>query len=314
MHARTLGLLAGVLVLCCLGYLTLGARAGWDFILPFRAPKLAALLLVGASVSTATVLFQTITGNRILTPAIMGFDWLYVLLVTVAVHTIGGFALADLPPLVFFAIASLIMVAASLLLFGTLLLEARQDLIRMILTGVILSGLFRAGNGFLQRMIDPNEFSVIQVASYARFNVIDTEILPVAALLTLLGLAAAWRMRHRLDVLALGRDAAINLGEDPRRGYLQVLVVVAVLVSVSTAFVGPVVFLGLIVAAIAHVLTPVPYHAVLLPSAALVSMITLVGGQAILERVLHLSTPLSVIVDVAGGAVFILLLFRSLRP
>lgn len=305
--------MAGLLALCCVGYMTIGARAGWDFIVPFRGTKLLALLTVGVAISTATVLFQSITNNRILTPSIMGFDALYVLILTAAVYTIGGFAVADFSPVLGFAITTGLMIAMSLALFGTLLLGARQDLIRMILTGVILGTLFRSLTAFMQRMIDPNEFAVVQVASYARFNDIDTDILGIAVLATVLALAAAWRMRHRLDILALGREAAINLGEDPRRGYIQTLIVIAVLVSVSTAFVGPVAFLGLLVAAIAHQVTPSPHHAVLLPSAALVSTITLVGGQTLLERIFHLSTPLSVIVDVAGGLIFLLLLLKGLR-
>ena len=65
--------LSTLLVLCCALYLTLGARAGWEFTLPFRGTKLLALLVVAISVSTATVLFQTVSGNLILTPSIMGF-------------------------------------------------------------------------------------------------------------------------------------------------------------------------------------------------------------------------------------------------
>ncbi|MEM1079357.1 MAG: iron chelate uptake ABC transporter family permease subunit [Pseudomonadota bacterium] len=313
MHTRTLLALSLLLVLSCVAYMTLGVKAGWAFILPFRGTKLVALLTVAVSISTATVLFQAITHNRILTPSIMGFDALYVLLLTGAVYGLGGFAVADLPPLLVFAVTAGIMVGASLMLFGTLLLSKGQDLIVMILTGVIFGTLFRALTSFMQRLIDPNEFSVVQVASYARFNDIETEILWPAGAVMAVALIAAWRMRYRLDVLMLGRETAINLGEQPRTRYLQVLVIIAVLVSVSTALVGPVALLGLLVVALAHVVTPTPHHAILLPSAALISAITLVGGQTVMERVLHLTTPLAVIVDVLGGMVFLFLVLRGLR-
>ncbi|MFC6589053.1 iron chelate uptake ABC transporter family permease subunit [Sulfitobacter pacificus] len=182
---------------------------------------------------------------------------------------------------------------------------------RMLLTGIIFGALFRAGTGFLQRMIDPNEYSVVQVASYARFARVDAALLAVAGGVTCVALIAAWRMRHRLDVLALGPDVAINLGEDPRRGMFQALIIIAVLVSVSTALVGPLAFLGLLVVSLAHLITPTASHQVLLPSAALVSGITLVGGQFLLERVLHLTTPLVVVIDVVGGVVFLILLLRG---
>jgi iron complex transport system permease protein len=311
MHTKRLCILAVVLLGCIAGYMTFGARGNWGFVLPFRANKLAALLLVGASVSTATVLFQTITQNRILTPAIMGFDALYVLILTVLVFVLGGIEFGRLPPMGQFILNSVVMMFAALLLFGTLLTRAKSDVMRMILTGIVFAALFRAITEFIQRMIDPNEYAVVQASAFARFARIDTELLLLAAFLTGTALMAAWRMRHQLDVLALGRDAAINLGVDPRGGMFRALIIIAVLVSVSTALVGPLAFLGLIVVSIAYLVTPTGSHAVLLTSAVLFSCLTLVGGQFVLERLLGLSTPLVVVIDGLGGVLFLTLLLRG---
>lgn len=313
MHAKRLLAMSVVLGLCAALYMVVGAKANWSFILPFRGARLAALLLVGIAVSTATVLFQTITQNRILTPSIMGFDALYVLILTVAVFVLGGQGVIRLPPLLVFGVNVVTLVAASALLFGTLLAGARHDLMRMVLTGIIFAGLFRALTSFLQRMIDPNEYAVIQVDSYARFTQINTDLLWVASGITLATLAAVWRMRHRLDVLALGPDIATGLGETPRRGQIEALVLIALLVSVSTALVGPVAFLGLLVVSLARLVTPTAQHAVLLPSAGLIACIVLVGGQMILERAMSLSTPLSVVIDFLGGFVFLILILKGTR-
>lgn len=313
MPRHRLLLLLGLLALSCAAYLTLNVRANWAFTLELRAPKLIALLCVGAAVSTATVLFQAITHNRILTPSIMGFDALYVLLVSGAVYLIGGIGLAAITPIWIFAISTGLLISLSLALFSSLVLSKRQDLMRMILTGVIFSLLFRSLNGFLQRMIDPNEYMVVQVASYARFNQIEADLLLLAVPMLGVALLLSWRIRFRLDVLMLGHDSAINLGETPRIAYLQVLCLIAVLVSVSTALVGPVAFLGLLTVTIAQILLPSPDHRIILPAAAMVTMITLVAGQALLEHAFRLSTPLSVVIDLLGGCVFIALLMRSLR-
>ncbi|MEM7000808.1 MAG: iron chelate uptake ABC transporter family permease subunit [Pseudomonadota bacterium] len=294
-------------------FMTVGAQGSWSFVLPFRGEKLAALVLVAVAVSTSTMLFQTITFNRILTPAIMGFDALYVLLMTGAVFFFGGQGLLQLPPMLVFLITSAALIVAALALFGTLLGRGQGDLLRMILTGIIFGVLFRSLTSFMQRVIDPNEFSVIQVVSYARFNTIETDILYVALPVTLVTLSLVWVLRRRLDVIALGSEVAINLGEVPALLQLQVLALIAVLVSVATAFVGPVVFFGLLVASLTHVLLPTPYHRVLLPAAALISITVLVGGQTILERALGLTTPLAVVIDVIGGALFLILVLRGLR-
>ncbi len=311
MYPKRLILMGALLVLCAGLYMTLGAKGSWGFILPYRGQKLAALMLVGVSVSTATVLFQTITQNRILTPSIMGFDALYVLLLTLLVFVLGGQTYVQLPAIGQFLLNTGLLMAASVALFGSLLGRGRVDLMRMILTGIIFGVLFRSLTGFMQRMIDPNEYAVIQSGSFARFTQIETSLLGISTLLTFVALIAVWSIRHRLDVLALGHTGAVNLGENPKRATFLVLVLVALLVSVSTALVGPVAFLGLLVVSLAHLITPTPRHVILLPSAALVAMIVLVGGQTILERVLALSTPLSVVVDVLGGLLFLILLLKG---
>jgi len=310
MHKSRLIFLAVLLVACVAGYLMLGARGNWGFVLPFRGNKLAALLVVAVAVSTASVLFQTITHNRILTPAILGFDALYVLVLTVQVYVLGAQAYVQLPEVGQFVLNTALMLAAALALFGTLLTRARSDLMRMVLTGIILAVLFRAVTGFLQRMIDPNEYAVIQVSSFARFARVDLSLLGVATLLTVAALMVTWRMRHQLDVLALGETAAINLGENPKRQTVWILVIIAVLVSVSTALVGPMGFLGLLVVSLAHLITPTASHSVLLTSAALISALTLVAGQLVLERLMGMAMPLVVVIDILGGIVFLALLLR----
>jgi len=116
-----------------------------------------------------------------------------------------------------------------------------------------------------------------------------------------------------LDVLTLGREAAVNLGLDLQRVQMQALILTAVLVAVSTALVGPVAFLGLLVVSLARLVTPVESHGVIFISAGLISTITLIGGQTFLERVLQLSTPLSVVIDLLGGALFLILLLNGQR-
>ena len=313
MHGRRLILLGVLFAICAIGYMTLGAKGSWDFLLPFRAAKLAALILVAVAISTSTVLFQTVTHNRILTPSIMGFDALFVLIVTFIVFFFGIQGFWAISEQFQFLVSLLILVGLSLCLFGTLLLQEHEDLIRMILTGLVLAVLFRSLTSFAARMFDPNEYSVIQFASYARFSRIETDLLGVAAILIGGALVAVWRMRHRLDVLALGREAAVNLGENPKRSTIEALILISVLVSAATAFVGPVAFLGLLVVSIAHTLTPTGRHTVLLASSGLIAGITLIGGQTVLERILGLTTPLTVVIDFIGGMLFLALVLKGVR-
>ncbi len=313
-HARRvlLGLTTAAL-LAVVAFLTVGAVGPWEFVLPFRATKLAALGLVAVAVAVSTVLFQTVTDNRILTPSIMGFDTLYVLVQTVLVFTLGSRVTAGLDPRLRFVAEVVLLVAFAGLLFRWLFAGRRHSLHLLLLVGIVLGVLFRSLSTFLQRLIDPNEFAVLQRSLFATFNAVEPHLLGVSAVLVAVALAVAHRVRHALDVLLLGRENAVMLGVDHRRVVTTVLVVVAVLVAVSTALVGPVTFFGLLVAALAHQVVGSHRHRHVVPAAVLLAVVCLVGGQTVLERVLGHETALSVVIEFLGGLVFIGLLLRDAR-
>lgn len=309
--APVLMLLALAALGVAIAFMTVGANGRWGFVLPFRGAKLVSLLLVAGAVATATVLFQTVSGNRILTPAIMGFDELYRLIQTGIVVAAGTGGLGD-PRLRFLAETGA-MVLFALLLYRWLLNRNGGSLHRLLLVGVVCGVLFRSLSQFLQRLLDPNQFVVLQSNLFATFNAVRPDLLALAALGLIAAGFAAWRLSARLDVLLLGRDEAVALGIDHRRTLTLVLVLVAVLVSVSTALVGPVTFLGLLVAHLAYRAMPSYRHALVLPAAALIAAITLVGGQLVLERVFSLNAALSIVIEFLGGLTLLVLLARRAR-
>jgi iron complex transport system permease protein len=307
-----LGLAALAAVAVFLGYgVRWGADGNWSFVLPLRAGKVAVMCLVGYAIAVSTVLFQTVTGNRILTPAVMGFDALFVLLQTLLLQGLGVMAFTTLPPYAMFGLQVVAMVVFSSLLYRSLFTGNEHSLHLMVLTGLVFGTLFRALSTFVQGLIDPNGFMVLQNRLYANFNTTDTVLLPVAATVVAIasGLGMVWL--HRLDVLALGRAQAINLGLDYRRTVTGVLALVAVLVSVSTALVGPVAFFGLLVAHLAYRLMPSQRHRRVLPATALLAVCVLVAGQFVLERRFAFGTALSIVVEFCGGILFLILLLRG---
>ncbi|MCP3061960.1 iron chelate uptake ABC transporter family permease subunit [Myxococcus sp. K38C18041901] len=307
---RTLLILGGVMVGVAVLFLLFGASGQWDFVLPFRGRKLATALLVGYAIAVSTVLFQTVTGNRVLTPAILGFDNLYVFIQTCLLYFLGSGKAASLDPRLQFGVEVLIMVAFSAVLFWGLFGGGGRSLHLVLLTGVVLGVLFRSLASFLQRLIDPNEFIFLQDRFFASFNNPDQELLVVAFVLTLGVSVVGFRMLKTFDVLVLGRETAINLGVDHQRTAAIILVLVAILVSVSSALVGPVTFFGLLVSNLAHTLVRTYRHALVLPAAALIAGVCLVAGQFVLEQVFAFNTSPRVIIDFVGGLVFIGMLMR----
>lgn len=247
-------LLAGATLALVATFLLVGANGNWSFVLPLRGARLAAMVLVAYAIAVSSVLFQSITHNRILTPAIMGFDTLYLLIQAVIIFALGSNPLLEFGgPKVRFVVEVLLMTGFACLLFRALFTGAAHSLHLMLLAGIVFGLLFRSLASLVMRLIDPNEFMVLQDRMFASFNSIQTGLLSVAALAIGAASLLAWRLRRRYDVLALGRDIAVNLGIDYRRTVMLTLALIAVMVSVSTALVGPVTFFGLLVSNLAYV-------------------------------------------------------------
>ena len=308
-------LVAGILlamtvaVVCFFLFFDLKGNVG--YILPRRAIKVAAMLLVAVAVGVSTLLFQTVTANRILTPSIMGFDSLYILVQTVLAFTLGAAAVVAAPPTLQFGTEVLLMVVFSALLYRWMFTGATRSLHLLLLVGVVLGSLFRGLSSLLQRLMEPSEFIILQDLFFASFNNVDPALLGVSAVIVAVVCAVVWRARHTLDVLALGRDVAINVGVDHRKVVMRVLLGCSLLVAVSTALVGPVTFFGLLVASLGYQLCRGFSHSWLLPIVVLIGAVALVGGQLLLEQVFGFSTALSVVIEFTGGILFLYLLLKG---
>ncbi|WP_303817700.1 iron chelate uptake ABC transporter family permease subunit [Actinobacillus minor] len=300
-----------LLLLCsCLFFMLFNANGNWDFVIPFRGKKLLLLLTVAYTIGVSTLLFQTLTHNPILTPSILGFDSLYLLTQTLLVYFLGGIGFTLLDISFKFTIETGLMLIGALLLFRTLTKE-NSDLTRMLLIGVVFGVLFRSLNNLLQRMIDPEEFAVAQSSSFASFNTANPTLLFIGITIALLSMFWIWQQRHKLDVLLLGKKQAIGLGVDYHRFSRHLLICCALLVSVSTALVGPILFLGLLVCAIVNAVSPTVSHAVHIPLTFLISGTTLVLGQTLFEQIFKLQGVLSVVIELLGGLVFIYLMLKK---
>lgn len=308
---RLLGLAVAALAAAA-AFLAIGLKGNIAFVLELRLVKLAALVQVGVAIAISTVIFQTVTGNRILTPSIMGLDALYLFGQMLMVFLLGGVGYVTLDPQMKFGLEVLVLMAlASALLLP--MLKSRLDMGLMLLAGVVFGVLFRSLHSLLARLIDPNEFSVVQSASFANFNAVRTDLLLFAAVVTVVAAVIAWRARHVLDIVSLGPDTATGLGVGWAGTVTGLLLLVSALVAVSTALVGPVAFFGLLVAALAERIVNTRRHAVLLPAAALAGIVVLVGGQTLFQHALGNATALGVVIEFVGGLVFLLLLILGSR-
>lgn len=301
-------LLAGLTVLAlllCGLYLTYNTYGNFQFAGMLRGKKVAAFLLVALATGIATVSFQTLTQNQFLTPNILGLDSLYVLIQTLLFFFVGGVNMLSQEQTSTFLISIFLMALLSLLLANVLLKQQQNNLFILLMLGMILGTLFSSTSNFLQVIMDPNEYDLLQGRLFVSFSNINTTHLGLAAGIILLGSLVLLAANRYLDVLHLGDDQATNLGIPLKKFQILILFLVSLLTGTATALVGPITFLGFIVANISYQLMPTYRHSYLFPTAVLLGIIFLVGSQFLVEQVFQLKTTVSVVTQFVGGLYFI---------
>ena len=294
-------------------YLFQGLNGSFDYALPRRGIKVLAMVITGVAIAYSTVIFQTVTHNRILTPSIMGFDSLYLLLQTVGIFFLGSAHVTIVNRHVNFILSVTAMIVFALLLYQFLFKSGKRPIYFLLLVGIIVGTFFGSISTFLQVLIDPNEFLRVQDKMFASFNNVSGDLVWWALAIIAISMIIGWRSINDLDVLSLGRDTAINLGVSYDKVVKKTLIISSVLIAVSTALVGPITFFGLIVANLSYQFFKTYKHSVLILGASIMSVLALVGGQWVVERVFTFSTTLSVIINFVGGIYFIYLLLKESR-
>lgn len=292
-------------------FMTYHALGHWDYVLPSRGRKLSAILITGAVIAVSTVVFQSITNNRILTPSILGLDSLYMLIQTFGVYALGSSNMTFMNKNINFLFSAGIMVLFSGVLYKLMFRREGQNIYFLLLVGLIMGTMFQSASSFMEVLIDPNEFLILQGKMFASFSNVSSDLLILSTVVLMLTTLYFMRFVKYLDVISLGKDEAINLGVDYDYVVKRLLVVISIYVSISTALVGPITFLGLLVANVAHQLFRTHKHAYLIPGTILLSIIALVGGQFLVERVFGFNTTVSVIINFAGGVYFVYLLLKE---
>ncbi|MEV7289176.1 iron chelate uptake ABC transporter family permease subunit [Streptomyces sp. NPDC093252] len=306
-----LGVAALLAAAASAAFLLLFIQGSFDFAIERRLTMFGTMAVVAFAQAVATVVFQTITHNRLLTPSIMGFDAVYILMQTLLVVVFGGSVLAATDGVPKLLTQTLLMAGFTVLLFSWLFSGRRGSLHVLLLVGVVLGLAFRSLSDFLQRLLSPAEFDVLSARLFGRLSSAEAAHLPLAAGVCLVVGAVVWHRRYRLDTLLLGRDTATGLGIAHKRELTVLLLLIAVLIAMSTALAGPMTFFGFVTAMLAYQFSGTHRHAVVLPMAFLIGLITLAGGQFVMEHVFYASGMLTVVIEFLGGAVFLVHLLRK---
>ena len=286
-----------------------GTRGYW-LIAERRANSVLVMAIVALCQGMATVAFHTVTGNRIITPSIMGFEALYVAIHTSTVYFFGAAGLINARTLDMFILQLVIMVGFTLLLYSWLL-TGENNMHAMLLIGVVIGGGLASLSTFMQRMLAPSEFDVLTARLFGSVNNADPEYFPLAIPLALGAALLLYVHSRTLNVLALGREPAVNLGVNHRAHAIYVLVLVSVLMAISTALVGPMTFLGFLVATLAYQFADTYDHRYIFPMATLIGFVVLTGSYFVMNHIFYAQGIVSIIIELVGGLVFLAVILRK---
>ena len=273
------------------------------YAMKLRIPKVIAMMII----------FQSVINNTIVTPCLLGMNALYTLIHTSVVFVLGSGSILFTNDNLSFLVDLVLMGIIATVVYSWLFKMTGHNVLYVLLVGTVLTSFFSSIQSTLTRVMDPNEYDTLLTSLVASFSNINSEIIIFSVIiLALIGVIFRKELAL-LDVITLGKEQAINLGVDYDRCIRRLLLAVTLCIAVATAMVGPISFLGLIIANISRQLLKTYRHTQLIAGAALMGVIALIGGQFIVERVFVYSIPISVFITVAGGIYFLYLILKGSR-
>lgn len=283
------------------------------YAMKLRIPKVIAMIITAFAIGAATIIFQSVINNTIVTPCLLGMNALYTLIHTSVVFVLGSGSILFTNDNLSFLVDLVLMGIIATVVYSWLFKMTGHNVLYVLLVGTVLTSFFSSIQSTLTRVMDPNEYDTLLTSLVVSFSNINSEIIIFSVIiLALIGVIFRKELAL-LDVITLGKEQAINLGVDYDRCIRRLLLAVTLCIAVATAMVGPISFLGLIIANISRQLLKTYRHTQLIAGAALMGVIALIGGQFIVERVFVYSIPISVFITVAGGIYFLYLILKGSR-
>ena len=283
------------------------------YAMKLRIPKVIAMIITAFAIGAATIIFQSVINNTIVTPCLLGMNALYTLIHTSVVFVLGSGSILFTNDNLSFLVDLVLMGIIATVVYSWLFKMTGHNVLYVLLVGTVLTSFFSSIQSTLTRVMDPNEYDTLLTSLVASFSNINSGIIIFSVIILALIVVIFRKEFALLDVITLGKEQAINLGVDYDRCIRRLLLAITLCIAVATAMVGPISFLGLIIANISRQLLKTYRHTQLIAGVALMGVIALIGGQFIVERVFVYSIPISVFITVAGGIYFLYLILKGSR-
>ena len=304
-------LIAAVIVLGLINQFIFVDMKYFNYAMHIRTPTLIGIILASFCIGTASMVFQSIINNRIVTPCLLGMNSLYMLIHTLLVFVLTSDSFIVRNEELTYLIDIVIMTLMGKVIYGTLFKKTNYNVTYILLAGTVIASFFSSISDTFIRVMDPNEYDALLRDLFASFDYVNTELIIMSLVLIALVIIIFRKDIKLLDVITLGKNQAINLGVDYDRTVSRLLVGVTFFIAIATALVGPISFLGLIIANLSREYFPTYKHRFLMIGAVLMGMITLFISQILVEHVFGFGTEISVFISIFGGGYFLYLLLKQ---
>lgn len=300
----------------CFSYLLINSHIDkpklFQYILSLRVPTLLVMMIASFAIGSASIIFQSIINNRIVTPCLLGMNSMYTLVHTAVVFAAGSGSVLATNSNLSFAVDLVVMSVTATFIYSYMFRKTGNNVLYVLLIGTVLSSFFGSIQSTMIRVMDPNEYDALLTSLVADFNNVQVEVIAFSVILLVTLTIFLWKDLQLLDVITLGKAQAINLGVDYDGTIRRLLLGVVLCIAIATAMVGPVSFLGLIIANLSRQLFKTHKHSYLIGGSVLIGMIAMIAGQTISQHVYSYAVPISTLITIGGGIYFLyLLLFKK---
>lgn len=253
------------------------AKPSWAYIvLKSRLPQALTAILCGSSLAMSGLMLQTAFRNPLAGPSVFGINSgaslgvALVMLMLGGSITVGDFSLTGGVAVLVAAFAGAMLVMGVILLFSTMV----KNNVMLLIVGIMIGYMATAAISLLNFFATEQGVQSYMIWGLGNFGGVTMKQMPVFASITVVALALSLMLIKPLNALLLGEKYAENLGVNITKVRNYLLYLTGVLTAISTAFCGPVAFIGLAVPHIARMVLGTNNHQVLMPA-------TILTGAAI---------------------------------
>lgn len=295
-----------------------GGKASWRFIVwEARLPQAMTALLCGSALAVCGLMLQTAFKNPLAGPSILGINSgaslgvAFVMLLFGGSISAGTFSLSGFFSVLAGAFVGAMLIMGLILFFSTLL----KSNVMLLITGIMIGYIASSAIALLNFFATAEGVQSYMIWGLGNFGGVSLQQMPAFALVTIVGLFGSLLLIKPLNALLLGERYAENLGVNIRRVRNWLLIITGLLTAVTTAFCGPVAFIGLAVPHVARMILGTTNHNSLLPVtilsggavALLCNLICVLPGEAGI-------IPLNAVTPIIGAPVIIYVILSQRKP